>query len=74
MRTTLNLPDDVHRVVNDFADARGLSLGEAVAELVRKGLRQGFHTDTDDAFPCFVVPEDARPLTLAETLSAEDDV
>jgi hypothetical protein len=74
MRTTLNLPDDVHRIVSAFADARGVSLGEAVAELVRKGLRQGIPAGSANAFPCFAVPEDAGPITLAETLTAEDAV
>jgi hypothetical protein len=74
MRTTLNLPDDVHHIVSAFADARGLSLGEAVAELVRKGLRQGISAGSGSAFPCFIVPEDARLITLTETLTAEDAV
>jgi hypothetical protein len=74
MRTTLNLPDDVHHIVSAFADAKGLSLGEAVAELVRKGLRQAAPTDSAGAFPCFMVPDGAGPITLAQTLTAEDDV
>ena len=72
MRTTLNLPDDVHRIVSAFADSRGVSLGDAVAELVRKGLRRGTPAGSTSAFPCFAVPEDAGPITLAETLTAED--
>jgi hypothetical protein len=36
MRTTINLDDDIHRVASLYADARGISLGEAVGELIRK--------------------------------------
>jgi hypothetical protein len=72
MRTTLNLPDDVHNVINSFAEAKGISLGEAVAELVRKGLRPETRTD-DGGFPCFAVPEGAGLITLAQTLAAEDE-
>src|SRR5437016_2635303 len=40
MRTTLNLPDDVYEVARSLAAARGISLGDALAELVRRGLNQ----------------------------------
>ena len=39
MRTTINLPDDVAEILRSFADVKGISLGDAVAELVRKGLQ-----------------------------------
>jgi hypothetical protein len=36
MRTTLNLDDDVHRFASTYAHAKGISLSEAISELVRK--------------------------------------
>jgi hypothetical protein len=72
MRTTLNLPDDIHEVISSFASAKGLSLGEAAAELIRKGLRPTAARE-ESVFPCFVVPEGAGPITLAQTLAAEDE-
>jgi hypothetical protein len=73
MRTTLNLPDDIYEIVKSVAADRDLSLGDAVADLVRRGLRpQRSHRD-DTIFPCFSVPEDAPPITLEQTLSAEDE-
>jgi hypothetical protein len=36
MRTTINLDDDVHQMASLYADARGISLGAAVGELIRK--------------------------------------
>jgi hypothetical protein len=36
MRTTITLDDDVHAFVDYYARARGLSLGAAIDELIRK--------------------------------------
>jgi hypothetical protein len=38
MRTTVNLDDDVLRLVAEYAESRSLTLGRALSELVRKGL------------------------------------
>lgn len=67
------MPDDVHHVVSSFAEARGISLGEAVAQLVRKGLRPDARSGEENEFPCFAVPEGVAPITLAQTLAAEDE-
>lgn len=74
MRTTVNLPDDVHQAAISLADLRGVSLGDALAELVRRGLKPSIAIDTRKAFPCFVLPEGAEPITLEQTLAAEDDL
>jgi hypothetical protein len=74
MRTTLNLPDDVYEAARSIASVRGISLGEAVAELVRRGLKPNAPANTRKAFPCFSVPPGARPITLEQTLEAEDDL
>jgi hypothetical protein len=74
MRTTINLPEDVHQVASALADLKGLSLGDALAELVRRGLKPSIAIDTGKAFPCFVLPEDAEPITLDQTLEAEDEL
>ncbi len=75
MRTTLTLPDDVYAVARSLALARGSSLGDAVAELVRQGLAAGRarEPESDSCFPRFSVPADAAPITLEQTLGAEDD-
>jgi hypothetical protein len=73
MRTTLNIPDDVSDLIRSFADAKGISLGDAVAELVRKGLRPQPRIREDSPFPCFAIPEGAAPITLEQTLAAEDE-
>ncbi|MBV8905217.1 MAG: antitoxin [Acidobacteriia bacterium] len=73
MRTTINLPDEIYDVVRSFAAAKELSLGDAVAELVRKGLRPE-KPARKEGFPCFDVPDSAAPITLEQTLAAEDDL
>ena len=38
MRTTINLDKDVHELASLYAKNRGITLGAAIGELVRKGL------------------------------------
>lgn len=74
MRTTLNLPDDVYRVARSLADGKGILLGEALAELVRSALKRPIRVNTRKPFPCFMLPPNAQPITLEQTLAAEDGV
>ena len=39
MRTTLSLDDDVLEIAKDYAAVKNLSLGAAVSDLVRKGIK-----------------------------------
>ena len=73
MRTTLNLPDDITDVIRSFAEARAVSLGDAAAELIRRGLRSDGRLAEREGIPCFAVPTDAVPITLEQTLVAEDE-
>ena len=74
MRTTVNIPDDVYEVAASIASARRISLGEAIAELVRQGLRPPASVQRKKGFPTFAVPRNARPITLEQTLAAEDEI
>jgi len=75
MRTTINIPDDIGDVIRSFAEAKGISLGEAVAQLVRRGLRPKQLSLYEEApFPRFSVPDGAAPITLEQTLASEDEV
>ena len=67
MRITVNLPDDIHQIARTLAESRGISLGAALAELVRRGLES-----SEKPFPCFKLPPGADPITLEQTLAAED--
>jgi hypothetical protein len=74
MRTTLNLPDDAINLIRAVADAKGLSLGDAAAELIRRGLQSEARVQQDDGIPCFAVPPGAPPITLEHTLTVEDEL
>ena len=74
MRTTVNLPDDVLSVARSLADLKGISLGNALAELARAGLKPAVRINTKTAFPSFEVSEQAKPITLEQPLQAEDDL
>lgn len=74
MRTTVNLPDDIYAASRSLAHFKGISLGDALAELVRRGLNPPSQVDTSKPFPCFKLPGGATPITLEQTLQAEDEV
>lgn len=74
MRTTVNLPDDVGDLVRAVADAKDISLGDAIADLVRRGLASEAQIRQDTLFPCFDISPDTSPITLEQTLAAEDEL
>ena len=51
-----------------------ISLGDALAELARAGLKPTVRINTKTAFPSFEVSEHAKPITLEQTLLAEDEL
>jgi hypothetical protein len=63
MRTTLTIDDDVLEVARCIADARGISLGEAVSILARRGV-PAFEMKRDAAgMPYIEVPDDFPVIT-----------
>jgi metal-responsive CopG/Arc/MetJ family transcriptional regulator len=74
MRMTVNLPDDVADLVRSVANAKGISMGSAIAELVRQAVKRDADAPDSHSFPYFTVPADAAPITLEQTLAAEDNL
>jgi len=74
MRTTVNLPDDVYLAARSLAGVKGISIGEALAELARHAFRPPTSINMEKPFPAFAVPDDAEPITLERTLAAEDEL
>ena len=72
MRTTVDIPDDVYQAASSLAESSGLSLGEALAQLVRRGLNPPVEMNDKMEFPSFDLPRDAEPITLEQTLRIED--
>lgn len=73
MRTTVNLPDDVYEIARSVASARRVTLGQALAELIRQGFDRNSRVREESGFPCFPVARNAPPITLEQTLNAEDE-
>lgn len=70
---TLDIPDDVYRAVRSMAAARGVSLGDAIVDLARLGLSAGARLDETKPFPCLAITKPGPPITLEQTLAAEDE-
>jgi hypothetical protein len=74
MRTTLNIDDDVYELAKSLAEARRMSLGEALSYLARRGARGQPTFTVQDGFPVFRVepgtpqfgPEDIEAVLEAE--------
>lgn len=77
MRTNINIADDAREVAVAFANARGITLGEAVTELIRKGLRADSQQQPRKfarsfaGFPVF--PKSGRTITTEMVRKAEED-
>jgi hypothetical protein len=67
---TPDLDDDVLMVARSISLEMGISLGAAVSELARRGLR--FHVASAD-FPMFTVSADSPPMTPAMVRRANDE-
>jgi hypothetical protein len=74
MRTTLNVDDDILRLIKDYAEARSLALGKAVSELVRKGLRAPTPTRIVNGIVVFDVPPDSPPITSERVKELESEL
>ena len=72
MRTTVNLPDEIYELARAVANAKRISVGDAIGELVKRGLRSETRVDESTPFPRFAPRKGARAITLEATLEAED--
>lgn len=74
MRTTIDLPADLHDAARSIARDRGTTLSEAVADLMRRGLGQAstleFGKSERTGLPTVRV---GRPVTLEDVRSLDDD-
>lgn len=70
MRTTLEIDDEVLAAARALSAESGMSLGAAVSELARRGLRPRV---VDDGFPTFEVPADTAPMTPAMVREALEE-
>lgn len=72
MRTTLEIDDAVLAAARTLAAERGLSLGDAISELARRGLARRTPV-MRDGFPSFDVSSDATPITPEMVREANEE-
>lgn len=74
MRTTLAIDDDVLDAARCLAEARGITLGEAVSMLARRGIPEIGLKRSPSGMLVFDVPEDFPPVTgeMVRKLLQED--
>jgi len=73
MRTTLNLEDDVLSLGRSLAQARKISLGEAVSYLARRGATAQPSFEFKNGFPVFIVSPGTPPFGPEEIERAQEE-
>lgn len=73
MRTTLSIDDDVLAAAKQFADARGLTLGEAVSQLARATLTERRRHGSRNGIVLLPASADAGGATLDDVNQLRDD-
>jgi CTP:molybdopterin cytidylyltransferase MocA len=73
MRTTLTLDDDVLELATRQAQARGLSLGKTISELVRRGLNAPTPQIHKDGLIVFQLPADSPQVTTEDVRRIESE-
>jgi hypothetical protein len=76
MRTTIDLPDDLHQIATSLARHTGRSLGQTVAELMRRGLTASEHPNRigEAAAAYRLHPLTGLPVVASRQPVTEDDV
>ncbi|MGH9469753.1 MAG: antitoxin [Terriglobia bacterium] len=66
MKTTLALEDDAAEIVLAYSKKRGITLGKAASELIRRGASYQIGIRRINGFPVFDVPEDFPAITTEQ--------
>lgn len=76
MRTTIDLPEDLHRIATSLARHTKRSLGQVVAELMRRGLEAAPAGRVEDAQAVYRIDGDTGlPVIVgAVRVMTDDDV
>lgn len=71
MRTTLSLRDDAFQAASNYAAARSMKLGDAVSELVQRGLERAtsaVRSTTSNGIAVFDIPSQSPKKTVTAEL------
>jgi hypothetical protein len=73
MRTTANIDDDVLAAARQYADARGISLGEALSQLARSALSERPSSTTRNGVVLLPARSGGRQATLDDVNALRDE-
>lgn len=74
MRTTINIDDELYSIARSLAESRGISMGAAVSELMRRGLQsETVSYEQRSGFPVLQVSEQAAPITPEQVSQDEEE-
>ena len=73
MRTTLAIEDDALARARAYADRRGVSLGQAVTELIRQGLDAQCQVIEENGLYVLTLGPDAPKVTSEDVYKALED-
>lgn len=73
MRTTLNLDDDILRLLKNYASDRSIPLGEAASELVRRGLETPVQLRMENGFCVVDIPNSGQQISSAKVNDLRED-
>lgn len=73
MRTTIDLPEDLHRIATSLARHSKRSLGQIVAELMRRGLEAPGHRVAEPQAVYRIDEDTGLPVIVGATRVMTDD-
>ena len=73
MRTTIDLPEDLHAIATSLAHDRGCTLSTAVVDLLRRALGPATHVELVDRRTGFPLLASGRPITTDDIRSLDDE-
>jgi hypothetical protein len=73
MRTTLNIDDDVLRILKKYAEERSIALGKAASDLVRRALTAPVQTRMSNGFCTVILPSDSPKVSSKEVARLLED-
>ncbi len=74
MRTTLKLDDDLIPRVKTYAESRGISVGKAISELVRRSLHAPLQTRIINGFQVVDLPAGSPTVTRQHVRELEESL
>jgi hypothetical protein len=73
MRTTIALDDEMFDLVRRQAKQRGVSLGRAVSDLIRRGLNAPAEAEQKNGVVMFKLPSDSPEITTERVRRLESE-